>query len=61
MSSVAGSEHLVDNTSYPMEMHLVHYKSTHSSIKEALEEAAYDSLAVLAVFFQVSNNVSSRI
>jgi hypothetical protein len=36
-----------------MEMHLVHFKAEHSTIKEALEEGAADSLAVLAVFFQV--------
>ena len=48
-----GSEHRVGNISFPMEMHLVHYKAVHSTIKEALEEGAPDSLAVLAVFFQV--------
>jgi len=49
-----GSEHLVGDTAYPMEMHLVHYKATHGNIKEALAEGAYDSLAVLGFFFQVS-------
>ena len=48
-----GSEHRVGNISFPMEMHLVHYKAVHSTIKEALEEGAPDSLAVLAVFLQV--------
>ena len=36
-----------------MEMHLVHYKATHRNISEALKEGAYDSLAVLGVFFEV--------
>ena len=44
---------MIGDTAFPMEMHLVHYKAVHSSIKEALEEGAYDSLAVLAVFFSV--------
>jgi len=49
-----GSEHLVGDTQYPMEMHLVHYKATHSNIGDALAEGAYDSLAVIGIFFQVS-------
>jgi len=48
-----GSEHQKSRTSFPMEMHLVHYKANHSNILEALEEGAPDSLAVLAVFFSV--------
>jgi len=48
-----GSEHQKSSTSFPMEMHLVHYKAVHSNIVEALEEGAHDSLAVLGVFFSV--------
>jgi hypothetical protein len=55
--SCAGSEHLIGDTAYPMEMHLVHYKATHSSIKEALGEGAYDSLAVLGIFFEVRHSL----
>ena len=47
-----GSEHLVGDTQYPMEMHLVHYKAVHDNIGDALREGAYDSLAVLGIFFQ---------
>ena len=36
-----------------MEMHLVHYKADHSSLGEALQEGAFDSLAVLGVLFSV--------
>ena len=48
-----GSEHKLANNSFPMELHLVHYKAIHSNIKQAIQEGAPDSLAVLAVFFQV--------
>jgi len=48
-----GSEHLKSSSSFPMEMHLVHYKATHADIGEALAEGAHDSLAVLGVFFSV--------
>lgn len=48
-----GSEHQVMGKSFPMEMHLVHYKTSLGSIAGALEEGAKDSLAVLGVFFQV--------
>ena len=47
-----GSEHLVDNQAYPMEMHLVHYKDTNKDIGAALSKGSYDSLAVLGIFFQ---------
>eukprot|EP00092_Neocalanus_flemingeri_P025663 GFUD01027824.1.p1 GENE.GFUD01027824.1~~GFUD01027824.1.p1 ORF type:complete len:324 (+),score=97.37 GFUD01027824.1:91-1062(+) len=50
-----GSEHLIGGHAYPMEMHLVHYKATHSNITEAVGEGAYDSLAVLGIFFFVSD------
>eukprot|EP00092_Neocalanus_flemingeri_P000141 GFUD01000148.1.p1 GENE.GFUD01000148.1~~GFUD01000148.1.p1 ORF type:complete len:324 (+),score=101.21 GFUD01000148.1:119-1090(+) len=50
-----GSEHLIGDMAYPMEMHLVHYKATHSTIKEAVAEGASDSLAVLGVFFSESD------
>jgi len=53
-----GSEHLVGDTQYPMEMHLVHYKAVHDNIGDALREGAYDSLAVLGIFFQVSEQRS---
>jgi len=49
-----GSEHLVGDTQYPMEMHLVHYKAVHDTIVDALGEGAYDSLAVIGIFFEVS-------
>merc|ERR1711915_183466 len=50
-----GSEHKLENTSFPLEMHLVHYRSDFSSIKEALVKGDRDSLAVLAVLFEVSS------
>jgi len=50
-----GSEHTVDGRSYPLEMHLVHYKADKPAISDAIEEGAPDSLAVLGVFFQVSD------
>jgi len=51
-----GSEHVIGDTAYPMEMHLVHYKAEHKTIGDALGEGAYDSLAVLGVFFKVGEH-----
>ena len=48
-----GSEHIIGTEAFPLEMHLVHYKAVHSSLGEALQEGAFDSLAVLGVFFSV--------
>ena len=50
----SGSEHLVDNEAFPMEMHFVHYKDTNQDLVSALEEGNFDSLAVLAIFIQVT-------
>ena len=47
-----GSEHLVGDTQYPMEMHLVHYKAVHNTFGDAMGERAYDSLAVIGIFFE---------
>lgn len=51
-----GSEHLVDGTGFPMEMHFVHFKAIHPNIKDALKEGTFDSLAVIGVFFKVSES-----
>ena len=49
----SGSEHTIGSTAFPLEMHLVHYKAVHNGLAEALQEGAFDSLAVLGVFFSV--------
>lgn len=47
-----GSEDLLDNHSFAMELHVVMYKSFYRSSREALDHA--DGLAVLAFFIEVS-------
>ena len=37
-----------------MEMQLLHYKATHSNLTEARKEGQFDSLAMLGIFFSVS-------
>ncbi|KAK6968446.1 Carbonic anhydrase 14, partial [Biomphalaria glabrata] len=49
-----GSEHLIDDHSYPMELHIVHYKKSLGSLAAAATEA--EGLAVLGIFFQISSN-----
>ncbi|CAL4131801.1 unnamed protein product, partial [Meganyctiphanes norvegica] len=44
-----GSEHLIDGRRYPLEMHLVHYKSAYGNISNAINYS--DGLAVLGVLF----------
>lgn len=46
-----GSEHIIDNKTFPMEIHLIHYNADYGSFDEALEHD--DGLAVVAGFFQV--------
>nr|BAL42244.1 carbonic anhydrase [Heterololigo bleekeri] len=47
-----GSEHFKDGTSFPMEMHIVHYSSTYSNLEEAAHQP--EGLAVLGFFFTIS-------
>ncbi|KAJ4428165.1 hypothetical protein ANN_24180 [Periplaneta americana] len=48
-----GSEHTVSNVSFPMEMHLVHYKKAYGSQEEATKYE--DGLAVVSFLFQTSD------
>jgi len=48
-----GSEHTVDGHSYPMELHLVHYKTAYGSLGEAIKHS--DGLAVLGIFIEVGS------
>lgn len=47
-----GSEHILNDVRYPIEMHIVHRNRKYESVAEALNHA--DGLTVLGIFFQVS-------
>ncbi|XP_011260769.1 carbonic anhydrase 2 [Camponotus floridanus] len=49
-----GSEDLINNHSFPMEMHAVFYKEDYKSMNEALNHS--DGLAILAYLYEVSPN-----
>jgi len=57
-NSFQGSEHTVNGGSYPMELHLVHYKASYGSVAGAVEHG--DGLAVLGVFFKETLFSSNR-
>ncbi|KAM7359501.1 carbonic anhydrase 13-like [Cochliomyia hominivorax] len=46
-----GSEHVIDNHRYSMEMHIVHRNTKYQTVKEARNHL--DGLAVVAVFYHV--------
>lgn len=46
-----GSEDLINNHSFPMEMHVVFYKEDYKSMNEALNHS--DGLAILAFLYEV--------
>jgi len=51
-----GSEHTVNDKAYPMELHLVHFKTEYgNTIGDAIKGGGRsdDSLAVLGIFFQI--------
>lgn len=54
-----GSEDLINNHSFPMEMHAVFYKEDYKSIDEALKHD--DGLAILAYLYEVSDRVDLKI
>ena len=54
-----GSEDLINNHSFPMEMHAVFYKEDYKSFKEALNYS--DGLAILAYLYEVRNYLYLKI
>lgn len=48
-----GSEHVLNDIRFPMEMHIIHRNKKYANVSEALEHP--DGLTVLAFFYQVSN------
>ncbi|XP_076380477.1 putative carbonic anhydrase 3 isoform X2 [Megalopta genalis] len=50
-----GSEHILNDIRYPMEMHIVHRNKAYSNLSDALYHK--DSLVVLGVFFQDKDNM----
>lgn len=50
-----GSEHTVDGQHYPLEMHVVHFKSSYLTQEHALTEK--DGICVLVYFFKVRHPI----
>merc|ERR1719510_84163 len=49
-----GSEHTINGKSYPLELHLVHFKTEYgNSIGESIAGFPKDGLAVLGIFFEI--------
>lgn len=48
-----GSEHVVNDIQYPLEMHIIHRNRRYPNVSEALKHG--DGLTVLAFFYQVRN------
>ncbi|XP_054711672.1 carbonic anhydrase 7-like [Uloborus diversus] len=51
--SKKGSEHLIDGSSFPLEMHFVHINKNYKTKEKALQKE--DGLAVLAVLFKLDD------
>lgn len=48
-----GSEHMFQGQSFPLELHIVHYKESYGSLTSAFVSGDDDALAVVGFFFQV--------
>ncbi|KAK3598215.1 hypothetical protein CHS0354_005796, partial [Potamilus streckersoni] len=55
-NSLRGSEHTLYGKRYPMELHIVYYKTFLGSIANAVASNQTDSLAVLGFFFEVTSS-----
>ncbi|KAM9331722.1 carbonic anhydrase 4a [Pholidichthys leucotaenia] len=53
-----GSEHTVDGERYPMELHIVHMKSSYTDLKTALRDP--EGVAVLGFFYEKSNSANRK-
>ncbi|XP_046391563.1 carbonic anhydrase 2-like [Ischnura elegans] len=58
-TSKEGSEHLVDGRSYPLEMHVVHFKKEYGTVTEAKKNR--DGLAVIGYFFKLTRRDRNRL
>jgi len=47
-----GSEHTINAVRYPMELHMVHFKTKYSTLAQAIAHS--DGLAVLGIMFEIS-------
>lgn len=59
-----GSEHLLNQVAYPMEMHVVHFNTKYGDhLLDALAEGrgANDTLAVLGFFFKLTNKDNEKL
>ncbi|KAK3587340.1 hypothetical protein CHS0354_036504 [Potamilus streckersoni] len=56
-----GSEHTLNGKMYPMELHIVHYKTSLGSIGTAAVSGQADALAVLGFFFEVTSSDNAEL
>jgi len=54
-----GSEHTINSVRYPMELHLVHYKTAYGSLTDSIDKA--DGLAVLGIMFELSDTDNANL
>ncbi|CAD7077560.1 unnamed protein product [Hermetia illucens] len=54
-----GSEHVLNDIRFPMEMHIIHRNKKYANVSEALEHP--DGLTVLAFFYQLIENDGSEL
>ncbi|XP_069686142.1 uncharacterized protein [Periplaneta americana] len=54
-----GSEHTVEGTSFPMEMHVVHFKTCYLTQESALREK--DGMVIIVYFFKLQSNPNPEI
>ncbi|XP_013379637.1 carbonic anhydrase isoform X2 [Lingula anatina] len=52
--STQGSEHTIDGTEYPLELHFVHYSTAYNTINDAISQSK--GLAALGVMFTIQSS-----
>ncbi|KAH0560921.1 carbonic anhydrase 1-like isoform X2 [Cotesia glomerata] len=56
LSDDNGSKHSINRTQFPLEMQLIHLKSEHESLEDAIQSENRDSVAVVSFLFEPTDN-----
>ncbi|CAL4069105.1 unnamed protein product, partial [Meganyctiphanes norvegica] len=57
--SSLGSEHTIDGVRYPLELHIISYKSSYGGLAEAISQP--DGLANIAVLFEITTESNAAL
>lgn len=54
-----GSEHIINDQEFAMELHFIHFNSKYPTLSDALSSGNHDSVAVLAVMVEMTDDANT--